>query len=68
MSNNIWTVPLSSLVVGQTLASSQFTRRNGQLTPDAGTLNSIASFGLDQTGNLYIVGIDGELFVIEPAP
>jgi len=27
----------------------------------------ITSFGLDQSGNLYIVDFDGEIFRVEPA-
>ena len=62
---NIWSIPLSSLVLGQTVPSSQFTIRN--LTPTAGTINNVASFGIDQSNNLYIVDFDGEIFVIEPS-
>lgn len=51
-----------------------FTRSNGsfenltdwtrQFQPDAGTLDSITSFGEDRVGNLFIVGIDGEIFQV----
>ncbi|TZG28003.1 PQQ-dependent sugar dehydrogenase [Sphingomonas montanisoli] len=63
--SRIWSIPVAELVPGQTAPSSRFTLRN--LAPNAGTIDNVTSFGLDQTGNLYIVGIDGEIFVIEPA-
>lgn len=61
---NIWSVPLSRLVPGQTLPSSQFTIR--AFSPDAGAIGNVASFGIDQSNNLYIVDFDGEIFVVEP--
>ena len=68
ISGNVWSVPETSLVPGQTLASSAYTRLNPQLVPDAGTLTSIASFGLDTQGRLYIVGFGGNVFRVESAP
>lgn len=59
-------MPVAQLVQGQTLASGNFTSRRADFTPNAGTIDSIASFGLDHAGNLYIVGIDGEMYVVEP--
>ena len=49
---------------GQTLPSSAFQRRNEDFTPNAGTIDQIASFGEDSAGNLYIVDLDGEIFLI----
>ncbi len=66
ISGNIWSVPFASLVPGQTLASSRFARRNEDFTPDAGTLNSIASFGEDSAGNLFLIGIGGDIFMVRP--
>ena len=37
VSGNVWSVPATSLVPGQTLASSSFTRLNPVLVPNAGT-------------------------------
>ncbi|MCA1661443.1 MAG: PQQ-dependent sugar dehydrogenase [Novosphingobium sp.] len=62
----LWSVPASSLVLGQTLASSAFTVRNTDFAPNAGAVGNVASFGEDQRRNLYIVDYDGEIFVIEP--
>lgn len=67
VNGNIWSVAVSALTQGQTLASSSFTARRTAFAPNAGTINNIASFGVDQTGNLYIVDYDGEIFVIEPS-
>jgi glucose/arabinose dehydrogenase len=65
VNGNIWSVPVTQLVQGQTVASSAFTLRRTAFTPIAGTINNISSFGLDQNGNLYIVDYDGEVYVVE---
>ena len=65
---NVWTVAVSRLVVGTTLASTGFAVRNGDFAPNAGALSNIASFGVDAGGNLYLLDLDGEIFVIEPLP
>jgi glucose/arabinose dehydrogenase len=62
----IWSVPLSRLSVGSTLPSSQLTIRTRQFAPDAGTIDNISSFGIDEASNLYIVDFDGEIFRVEP--
>lgn len=67
ISGNLWSIPATSLVQGQTFASSGFTLRNASFAPPTGTINNVASFGVDQSNNLYIVDYDGEIFVIEPA-
>jgi hypothetical protein len=66
ISGNIWTVPFSSLVAGQTLPSSRFARRNEDFLPDAGTIDQLASFGEDSAGNLFLIDLDGEIFMIRP--
>lgn len=66
ISGNIWSVPYASLVTGSTLASSSYERRNLDLAPDAGTINQLASFGEDAAGNLFIVDLDGEIFMVTP--
>lgn len=65
---NIWTVPVSRLTQGTTLPASEFTIRNTDFAPDAGRFDNIVSFGHDQANNLYILDIDGEVFVLESAP
>ena len=65
---NIWSLPAASLVQGTTIPSAQFAVRTGDFAPNAGRYDNIASFGVDQAGNLYIVDLDGEVFVIEPVP
>ncbi len=67
VSANIWSAPVTQLVQGQTLAATAFTQRRTAFTPITGTINSIASFGLDQSGNLYIVDYDGEVYIVETA-
>ena len=66
ISGNIWSVPATSLVQGSVLASSSYERRNTDFTPDAGTIDQLASFGEDSAGNLYIVDLDGEIFMVRP--
>lgn len=65
ISNNIWSIPVAGVAFGQTLQSNAFARRNADFTPNAGTIGSIAAFGTDQAGNLYIVDLGGEIFRIE---
>lgn len=67
ISGNLWTVPFNSLVAGQTLASSRFARRNEDFLPDAGTIDQLASFGEDSSGNLFLIDLDGEIFMVRPA-
>lgn len=64
ISGNLWTVPFSSLVAGQTLPAARFARRNEDFLPDAGTINQLASFGEDSAGNLFLIGLDGEIFMV----
>lgn len=65
-SGNIWSVPAASLVQGQLLTAASYERRNDDFTPDQGTIDSIASFGIDAANNLYIVDLDGDIFEITP--
>lgn len=65
---NIWTIPFASLIDGQTQGSSQFERRNEDFAPNAGTINQLVSFGEDNAGNLFIVDLDGDIFMVEPGP
>lgn len=66
VSGNLFSVPSASLVQGSLVASGSFERRNLDFTPNAGTIDQLASFGEDNAGNLYLVDLDGEIFVIEP--
>jgi glucose/arabinose dehydrogenase len=68
VNGNIWSVPVAQIAQGQTVAASAFTLRRASFTPIVGTITNIASFGLDQTGNLYIVDYDGEIYVVESPP
>jgi glucose/arabinose dehydrogenase len=40
----------------------EFTNRTAQLAPDVGSMNSIASFGEDAIGNLYVIDLGGDVF------
>ena len=65
---NLWTLPVTRLVIGATVPGSQFTVRNGDFAPSTGAFTNIASFGVDQAGNVYLLDLDGEIFVIEAVP
>ncbi len=65
ISDNIWGIPVADLVNGQTVASSEFILLNSDFTPDQGALVSIAAFGTDEVGNLYIVSLNGDVFRLE---
>ena len=66
ISGNIWSINVSSISQGATISSNAFNIRTSEFTPDLGALDNFASFGEDDAGNLYLVGIDGEVFVVEP--
>jgi hypothetical protein len=66
VSNNIWTVPAASLVQGALYPSASYERRNLDFAADAGTVDNIVSFGEDSAGNLFIVDIGGEIFMVVP--
>jgi glucose/arabinose dehydrogenase len=38
------------------------------LTPDAGSIDNVASFGEDALGNLYLIDLDGEVFTLRAVP
>lgn len=66
ISGNIWSAPYPSFVAGSILASTNYERRNQDFAPDAGTINQLASFGEDAAGNLFVVDLDGEIFMVTP--
>lgn len=63
---NVWTIPVAQVVQGATLSSAEFTVRNADFAPNAGRFDNLVSFGVDEGGNLYLIDLDGEIFVIEP--
>jgi glucose/arabinose dehydrogenase len=67
-SNTLWSTPISSLTIGSVLPSTSLTVRNTAFAPDVGSINSVVAFGTDNDGNVYIVDIGGEVFVLEPLP
>ena len=67
-SDTLWSVPVANLVIGSVLPAASLTVRNAAFNPDAGTIDNVVAFGTDTDGNVYIVDIGGEVFVIEPLP
>lgn len=64
VSGNIWTLPAASLVQGSLFPAASYERRNPDFTPDAGTIASLVSFGVDSANNLYLVDISGAIFMV----
>jgi hypothetical protein len=52
------------MMPGQTVPARQ--SASAGFAADRGTIGHVASFGSNQPNNLYIVGFDGDIFVIEP--
>ena len=65
VNKRIWSVAASDMVQGSTLGSTAFTDRTSAFSPAVGTIGSISSFGVDDWGNLYIIDIDGEIFMVD---
>ncbi|MGL6209886.1 MAG: PQQ-dependent sugar dehydrogenase, partial [Paracoccaceae bacterium] len=60
VTDNIWSF---RVVDGKAVDAAN---RTEQFVTSGGTIDSIASFGEDGRGNLYIIGIDGEIFLLAP--
>ena len=58
VSNQIWSFRFDGA------NKTDFANRTAQVSVDAGSVQSISSFGEDASGNLYIVSLDGEVFTI----
>ncbi|MCH2134257.1 MAG: PQQ-dependent sugar dehydrogenase [Phycisphaerales bacterium] len=60
-SNNIWTFRYT-----QAGGVTEYTDRTSELTPNAGAIGAISSFGEDYYGELYICDLNGEVFKLIP--
>ena len=60
--DNIWAVPLTDLVVGETVQPTRFDVLNTALTPDEGERTLVTGFGTDEAQNLYVVSLVGDVF------
>ncbi|WP_340678416.1 PQQ-dependent sugar dehydrogenase [Paraglaciecola sp.] len=65
VSSNIWSLPASDLLIGETIPHNQFTVLTTLFTPDTAWIDKIVSFGLDENRNLYIVSLSGNVFRLE---
>lgn len=65
-SNNIWSLEVDAIDPDETISAPGFIQQTQSFAPDQGSINNLASFGEDDAGNLYIVDLDGEVFVVEP--
>lgn len=68
ISDNIWAVRVGDLINGQTVASDAFIVLTSDLAPSTGSLTSITAFGTDESGDLYIVSIGGDVFRLDAEP
>jgi len=66
VTNNIWSIPQSTMEFGPTQHANAFTSWTQRFTPDQGTIDSIVAFGADTKGNMYIVDFGGEIFMLAP--
>lgn len=63
----IWSIPLSALAAGGTLQSSALELRDDDFKPDIGAIDHPVAITADRdTGALYILDADGELFRVTP--
>ncbi|MBY0564024.1 MAG: PQQ-dependent sugar dehydrogenase [Hyphomonadaceae bacterium] len=62
----VFSVPASSFNQGSTLNNTQFTERTTEWAPTGpATIGNVVSFGEDQSGALYIVDFDGDIFRLD---
>lgn len=61
----IFTVPLAQLMIGSTLSSDRFERRDLDFAPDQGTISHPVAITADPSGTLYILDADGDLFRVD---
>lgn len=60
--SNIWSLDLEN----PDDVDASVIRRNNDFPPNVGSINSIASFGEDGAGELYVVSLSGSIFKIVP--
>jgi len=65
VNKRIWSVAATDMIQGATLNNSSFIDRTTAFAPASGTIGSLTSFGVDDRGNLYVIDIDGEIFMID---
>lgn len=65
-SNNIWSLEVDAIVPDETISATGFIQQTQNFEPDQGRIDNLASFGEDDDGNLYILDLDGDVFVVEP--
>ncbi|MCF8880536.1 PQQ-dependent sugar dehydrogenase [Hyphobacterium sp. SN044] len=66
VNGNVWSIPVEYLDPDSPVPAPGLIQRDQDFTPDAGSIDNVSSFGTDQSGGLYIVDYDGEIFRIEP--
>ena len=70
VSNRIWSFELDSTQTPDQFNGTNFTsffEWTDLLTVDAGTVNSISSFAENSAGELFVIGLDGEIFKVTAA-
>ena len=67
-SDALWSAPIANLTGSPILPAASYTVRTTQFAPDVGGIADVVAFGADNDGNVYIVDIGGEVFILEPNP
>jgi Ca2+-binding RTX toxin-like protein len=60
VTDQLWSIKMVNGV------ATEFVNRTAQLVVSGGTVDNISSFAEDGNGNLFIIGLDGEVFRIDP--
>lgn len=67
ITGNIWSIPITQVSLGTTLASGSFILRRTDFTPNQGAINSPVALKSDSYRHFFIVDFDGEIFSVDPA-
>ena len=70
VSNRIWSFKWDATQTPEQFDGTNFTSFfdwTDQLTVDAGTVNSVSSFAENSAGELFVIGLDGEIFKVTAA-
>ncbi len=67
LGGNVWSIPETELVDGETFEASGFRVLNDLLVPDVGNLFGVTAIEVTLSGDLYFVTFGGEIFRMEKA-
>lgn len=67
VNSRIWSISVTQLVQGSTVSNTGFTDLTTAFAPPTGSIGNISSFGEDDLLNLYVIDIDGDIFLVDEA-